>query len=135
MEGSNYQGDDGYQGEALGQPEGGGYYPDFEPEPAYDPGYAAAAEQQAIDDEQETLATGIVQRHPVLADTDAADRLLTEARGQAERLGVPELATDLRFVSRVADELGDTAFLSPFEQIQAAGSEGLGKHVLDFRHD
>jgi hypothetical protein len=137
MEG-NYQGEnDGYAGEVLGHLEqimseqnaGDEYFdepgPEYQPEPAYD--------QREAD--QEALAYDILQRHPVLADSDAADRLLAEARGQAEKLGIPELSGDVRFLGHVADQLGDAAFLSPFEQIQAAGSEGLGKGVLDFRQD
>src|SRR3954471_16621643 len=122
MEGSgDYQdANGGYEGEVLGhleelmseQNQGPGEYYD-EPEPQYDPAY-----DQAVAD-QETMARGILERHPVLADNDASDRLLAEARGQAEKLGVPELGGDVRFIGHVADKLGDQAFLSPFEQIQA----------------
>jgi hypothetical protein len=136
MEGSNYQGEnDGYAGEVLGHLEqimseqnAGGEYFD-EPGPEYDPGY-----EQAVAD-QEAMAGDILARHPVLTDSDASDRLLTEARAQAEKIGVPELGSDLRFIGHVADQLGDEAFLSPAEQIMQGGGEGLGKRVLDFRSD
>jgi hypothetical protein len=130
------EGEGDYGAEVLGHLEeimqeqnaGGGYY-EPEPEPQYDPGY-----EQAVAD-QEVMAGDIISRHPVLADNDASDRLLTEARAQAEKIGVPELATDLRFLGHVADQLGDEAFLSPAEQIMQGGGEGLGKRVLDFRSD
>jgi hypothetical protein len=126
------EGDETYQGEVLNHLEDlmetEQYEPEYEPEPAA-PAHDAAAEHQ------QALAADLVQRHPLLADRDVGERLLTEARAQAERLGVPELGEDLRFIGKVVDELGASAFLSPGEQIALGGREGLGGRVLDFRMD
>lgn len=76
----------------------------------------------------------MVARHPALEDQDSVRRLMAEAQTRAERLGVPELTSDVRFLGRVADEIAPAGgLLSRVDQIRSAGHNGLGKGVLDFR--
>ena len=95
----------------------------------------AQQQPQGVDPIQQAHADAIAERVPDIGDPNsyASQAAISLVHERAQQLGVPELASDMRFARKVIEDAPASAFVTPQEaRADAIFNGAAGKKVLPF---